>query len=210
MSAAPTRGALSTVGAVLSAIASSACCWLPLLLMGFGLSAGGLSAWFERYRLVFLILASVLLALGFYSAYFSARTCDSSCGCEKTTSRTQRFSRVMLWLSAIVVVAFAAFPKYVGAIIARDETAIPVAGDAQSISLTIGGMTCEACSVHLQQSLADVPGVSQARVSYPDERAELTIDPGTPFNPQTALDAVTRAGYSASLPSEPNPDEDAP
>ena len=165
MTSSPSRSGLSTIGAVLSAIASSACCWLPLMLMSLGLSAGGLSAWFERYRLVFLILASVLLAIGFYSAYFSARTCDSSCGCNKKTSRTRLISKVMLWFSAIVVVAFSAFPKYVGAIIAHDETAIPVAGDTQTVSLSIEGMTCEACSVHLERSLAEIPGVLRASVS---------------------------------------------
>ena len=34
-------------GSVVSALAASACCWIPLLLIALGISAGGLSAWFD-------------------------------------------------------------------------------------------------------------------------------------------------------------------
>lgn len=193
------KAGLGAIGSVLSAIASSACCWLPLLLMGFGLSAGGLSAWFERYRLAFLIVASALLAFGFYSVYFAARKRDSSCGCETSTSRAQRFSKVMLWVSAIVVIAFASFPRYAGALLSRGDSSKFVAIDADLISVSIEGMTCEACSVHLEDSLSRVPGVLDARVSYTQGVAELKTDPHGSFDPQAALNAIDRAGYSGSL-----------
>jgi len=51
-------GRLSTPAAVGSAILSSACCWLPLLLLAFGLSAGGVAGFFETVRPYFLAAAA--------------------------------------------------------------------------------------------------------------------------------------------------------
>ena len=96
-----TRSIASAGGAIVAAIASSACCWLPLLLMTFGLSVGSVSAWFEQYRLIFLIVAGVLLSLGFYSAYFAGRRCDPACGCwpyRAPTAAVPRTGRVASWL----------------------------------------------------------------------------------------------------------------
>lgn len=203
MSGASSKSLASAGGAIVSAIASSACCWLPLLLMGFGLSAGGVSAWFEEYRLVFLVAAGSLLAVGFYSAYFAGRRCDSACGCDRSASRVQRVSRTMLWISAVLVIGFAAFPKYVGAFIG-DNGASTVAAVGDSVEVRIDGMTCEACAIHLQESLSSVPGVVDARVSYADGLATLSIAPDTQFKPQAALDAIVDAGYSGSVKGERN------
>ena len=41
-------GLWATGGAVISAILSSACCWLPFLLIAFGASAAGVSGFFEE------------------------------------------------------------------------------------------------------------------------------------------------------------------
>lgn len=208
MSGASSRSLASAGGAIVSAIASSACCWLPLLLMGFGLSAGGVSAWFEEYRLVFLVAAGGLLAVGFYSAYFAGRRCDSACGCDHSASRIQRISRTMLWISAVLVIGFAAFPKYVGAFIG-DNGASTVAAGSDTVEFRIEGMTCEACAIHLQESLSKVPGVIGAQVLYADGSATLSIAPHEPFNPQVAFDAIVDAGYSGSVKSEGNI-EDSP
>ena len=52
-------------GSVVAAVLSSACCWLPLLLLAFGASAAGVSAFFERWRPAFLVVAIGLLGAGF-------------------------------------------------------------------------------------------------------------------------------------------------
>lgn len=62
-------GALAQVGALISAVFASACCWLPLLLVAFGVSGGTLSAAFEAWRPVLLPVTFVLLAVAFYVTY---------------------------------------------------------------------------------------------------------------------------------------------
>ena len=66
-------GLVTVGGSVLAALIASACCWLPLLLVTFGVSAAGVSAQFESVRPYFLALTAVLLGAGFYFSYFRRR-----------------------------------------------------------------------------------------------------------------------------------------
>jgi len=66
-----TQGRLAAGGAVLAAVLSSACCWLPLLLLlvGSGASVASVSAFFEAWRWPLVGGAVVLLGIGFFLAY---------------------------------------------------------------------------------------------------------------------------------------------
>ncbi len=110
-------GLWATGGAVLSAIASSACCWLPLSLLAFGMSAGGVAMWFEQYRVIFLFVSGAFLMLGFYVVYVRAPRCEPGSACATSNRRSARYSKAMLWMSTVVVIAFAAFPKYIGTVL---------------------------------------------------------------------------------------------
>ncbi|GBC85475.1 Copper-exporting P-type ATPase A [bacterium HR11] len=56
-------------GAVLSALAASACCWLPLLALAVGASSAGLAQKLAVYRPYFLTLALAALGAAFYLTY---------------------------------------------------------------------------------------------------------------------------------------------
>lgn len=189
-------GLLATGGSVLSALASSACCWIPLSLIALGVSAGGVSAWFEQYRWLFLTLTAILLSAGFYFAYFRTPRCAPGSSCATPNRTVRRFNRVALWMAAIVVFATAAFPKYVGALIPKSPPgqATPTS-ELTTVSLAIEGMTCEACAVHLRSVLADVAGVLNARVSYADGTAAISFDTAAPPSKTDLTNAVQRAGY---------------
>ena len=148
-------GMLAVGGSVLSAFAASACCWIPILLIAFGVSFGGVSAWFEQYRWLFLGLTAILLGTGFYFVYFRKSRYAPGAACAEPDRRLQRFNRVMLWVATAVVIATAAFPKYVGYLIPKSpaaQAAGPV-GELTTVSLGIDGMTCEACAVHVRNAL---------------------------------------------------------
>lgn len=114
---------LSTPAAVGSAILSSACCWLPLLLLAFGLSAGGVAGFFEAVRPFFLAAAVIFLGVGFYFAYFWGGrnpACKPGEACEAPNPKIQRFrgfNRVVLWIAAVLVIVFALFPYYSAALL---------------------------------------------------------------------------------------------
>ena len=67
------------------------------------------------------------------------------------------------------------------------------------IELNVEGMTCDHCAASAEQALNALEGVD-ARVSYPQQRAEITLQGDTPL--QQLLDAVASRGYRARLIEE--------
>lgn len=192
-------GMLAAGGSVLSALGASACCWIPLLLIAFGASAGGVSAWFEGYRWLFLGVSAVLLATGFYFVYFRRSRCAPESTCAAPGRGARRFSRITLWVATVVVIATAAFPRYAGSLMPKSPAAQaggPI-GERTTVSLAIDGMTCEACGVILRNTLVNVAGVLDASVSYSDGTAAISFDPSAPPSETDLASAVARAGYKA-------------
>ncbi len=104
--------------AVGAAILASACCWLPLALLGLGLSAAGLAKFVVGARWIFVAIAAAALAAGFYFSYRHKPSCAPGEACATgKPSLLRRFNRVMLWASAVLVLAFALFPYYSGPVI---------------------------------------------------------------------------------------------
>lgn len=206
--------------ALFTAILASACCWLPLLLIAFGVSGGALSAKFEAWRPVLLPVTFVLLAVAFYLTYrrpgaasakrdaaTSDDCCDppaettgqeSCCPPERPGKRAlnlKRINKIMLWAVTAFVVAFAFFPNYVGALLGSgspqaDENSL----ETTSWMLNIDGMTCQGCAAGIEAKVRNVPGVQEASVSYRDGRAEVTADPSVAR--EDLVQAVEDAGYA--------------
>jgi len=98
------------LGSVVAAIASSACCWLPLSAAALGLGMGGAAALLDRFRLPLIVVTIGFLGLGYYLNYRPQRECAPDDPCAVPDARWRRASRIMLWVSTGVVLFFVAFP----------------------------------------------------------------------------------------------------
>ncbi|MBD9566017.1 heavy metal translocating P-type ATPase [Pseudomonas sp. PDM09] len=76
----------------------------------------------------------------------------------------------------------------------------------QTLELSIDGMTCASCVGRVERALAKVPGVKSVSVNLANERAHLELL--GQVDPQTLIDAVTKAGYSASVWEVEHPQAD--
>lgn len=209
---------MSALGAAAAAIASSACCWLPLTMLAFGASAAGASAFFERWRPYFAAAAIALLGIGFYLAYFRAGACGDDGCCNARARRRMRLTRVALWVSAIVVAAFVSFPKYAGGLIdamssnADAGDALTDAATAPALRFDVQGMTCEACAVTLRADLSQIDGVESAEVDYAANSA--VVRASDPAVIDLVRDAAARHGYTATPVQNPTtqtlPEGDSP
>jgi len=189
-------GAWAATGATLSAILSSACCWLPLLLLAFGASATGLSASFEAYRIPLLLVTATLLGTGFYLVYFRKPSCEPGEACSVPSSKLTRLNKGLLWVATFFVAAFAFFPNYVGALIgARARASV----EGTVVRFDVQGMTCEACALHIEKELRSVPSVLAAEVSYDEHRAIVTVDRASPPGDADLVQAIERAGYQTTV-----------
>ena len=69
--------------------------------------------------------------------------------------------------------------------------------DTLTFDLPISGMTCASCAGRVERALAKVPGVNSVTVNLANERAHVQVQPQT--DPQTLINVVSHAGYSATL-----------
>ena len=191
--------AIAAGGSVLSALAASACCWIPLLAITFGASAGGASAFFERWRPWLIALSLLSLAVGFYSVYF--RRQPESC-CESGTGAPRRkpisvLNQAMLWLATAAVVAIILFPKWGHMLVDGDEPAVSTQTTSTTTTLTVGieGMTCDMCATHVARELRNVSGVLSVDANYDRGMAELSVDEASAPDSDQLAAATKGAGY---------------
>ncbi|PIZ74105.1 copper-translocating P-type ATPase [Candidatus Peregrinibacteria bacterium CG_4_10_14_0_2_um_filter_41_8] len=73
------------------------------------------------------------------------------------------------------------------------------------IQLSLSGMHCASCASIIERSLHKVTGVKTANVNFASEKASIVFDE-TQGSAQSLIDAITKAGYSASLINDNDPD----
>ena len=64
----------------------------------------------------------------------------------------------------------------------------------------ITGMTCSACSAHVEKAVRKLPGIQSADVSLMTNSMTAQYDESA-LTPKDIIRAVTEAGYGASLPN---------
>ena len=195
-------GLWSVGGALAAAVLSSACCWLPLLLIGLGGTSVGAAAFFEASRWWFVGASALLLGAGFYFVYFRAPRCAPGDACARPDPRLRRWSRASPWVATVLVLAFATFPGYVGALLGTssgEAVAAPSGGGAATTTATlaIAGMTCRGCAIGLETGLRDHPGVASATVDFEAKRAVVTYDPAK-LTADALLEAIAELGFRAT------------
>jgi copper chaperone CopZ len=201
----PRTGVIAASGSVLAAVLSSACCWLPLLLIAFGVSAAGVAGFFEAYRLYFIAGALVMLGIGFYTVYSRRETCAPDAACGAPNRRLRAFSRIMLWTATGLVGAFVFFPNYVGYLFALPTSGSALAPEVRlaTAKFRIEGMTCEGCATGLRATLAKLPDVASVEVDYPTKTAVVWYDGDSPRVADQVVEEVKAAGYAATLSEHP-------
>ena len=76
------------------------------------------------------------------------------------------------------------------------------ANELRTLEFQVRGMDCAECTVHVQQALAALPGVHEARVLLSSEKAIVEVDPSQVHVSQLRK-AVEGAGYT--VPEAPSP-----
>lgn len=99
------RSSWLAAGGVAGAILASSCCVLPLALVTLGVSGawiGNFTA-LEPYKPVFIAVAAIFIALGFWQVYFRPKPkCEDGSYCARPQSAL--VTQIVLWLAAALVV----------------------------------------------------------------------------------------------------------
>ena len=102
------------IGAVLAAVAASACCLGPVALSAVGAGAlGAMATRLAPYRPWFLTLTAVLLGAAFYTTYRPTGAETGCCAADGSCSpSSRRTARIILWVVTVAAVLLATFPYY--------------------------------------------------------------------------------------------------
>ncbi len=169
------------IASILAAITASLCCLGPIAAVVLGLGSFSAAAVFETWRPYLLGVTFGLLALGFYFTYRRPEVrCAEGSVCA-TRPSVSRSSKILLWLATALVVAFAAFPYYSGAVWsvlsprreALGETSAVQAGssssDARHDSGAVGGSQRESAESSPSLKAPQAPqGTSRSRAAAGD------------------------------------------
>jgi copper chaperone len=67
-----------------------------------------------------------------------------------------------------------------------------------TVRLKTSGMHCNSCSMLVQMTVEDLPGVAAVKADYPTGITEVTYDPDV-LDVAQIIDAVVQAGYGAEV-----------
>ena len=67
-----------------------------------------------------------------------------------------------------------------------------------SIDLNTGGMHCSSCSMLIDMTVGDLPGVSSAKADYAKGTTHVEFDPSV-ISVKEIVAAITAAGYTAVI-----------
>jgi mercuric ion transport protein len=106
------RAGLLSIGSILTALGTTACCVVPFTLFTLGISGawiGNLTA-LEPYQPIFAAITLGFLGYGFYLVYRKPKVaCAEGSYCAKPGSG--RIARIGLWTATVLVIIGLGFPK---------------------------------------------------------------------------------------------------
>lgn len=189
---------LAIGGSILSAIAASACCIGPLVAVILGASGFAASAFFAKWRPLFLGVTFVLLGLAWIVTYRKPReSCGDGAAC--ATKPMAKWNKPLLWAATAFVVITSAFPPLYALATKVCCSLPPVAvATAQSASLKvkIPSMDCEACAASIEATLQKQSGVQNVRVSFDTKEAHVQYD-ASKISGDEIIAVIDKTGFKA-------------
>jgi copper chaperone CopZ len=184
-------------GAVGVAVAASACCTGPLVLVSLGVGGAwmsGLTA-LEPFRPYFIVLAVGMMSFAFVRSYRARR--DPDCECDPQANPHAK--NLLLGIGALVTAGLIASPWLLPSVLhARAPEPGAAPGDVQEVVLSIQDMTCASCATTVMTVLNRTEGVVDARVTYTPPQAVVLYDPSK-VDAGALAAVVTNTGYPAEL-----------
>jgi mercuric ion transport protein len=161
---------------ILTAASASLCCITPVLAIVAGTSSLATSfSWLDPLRPYFIGATFLVLGITWYGVLKSQKKDD--CGCEpekKSFFKSKSFVSTITILSLLLI----AFPSYSKFFFQKSEPAVALQDQSKNkkIELTVNGMTCSSCEMHIESEVKKLPGVSFIKASYEKKSATIEYD----------------------------------
>jgi len=180
---------------VLTAIASSLCCIVPVLALLSGTT--GIAAnfsWLEPYRGYLILFTIVVLSVAWYQKLKPKKKID--CACDDAKKETFLQSKIFLGLVTFFAITMTLFPYYSKVFYTEKKQAkVFQLQTAEKVLIPISGMTCVGCETHITHEINQLKGIEKATVSYQKEQATVFFDT-TKTTLKEIKKAIKKAGYT--------------
>ena len=187
------------VAGLLTATVASLCCITPVLALFSGATGIAFTfSWMEPYRPYLLGITVAVLAFAWYQK-LKPKKADIDCACEADKPSFWQ-GKTFLGIVTVLAVALMAFPKYSHIFYPKaekKEIIVVDKGSIQQVEFKIKGMTCEACTEHINLALSKVPGVLEYKTDYKNGSSTVKFD-NSKTKEQAITDAVNETGYKVS------------
>ena len=163
---------------VLTAIASSLCCIVPVLVLVSGTTsvAAASFSWLEPFRPYLVVVTILLLGFAWYSILKPKKAND--CECEEDEKPSFLRSKLFLVNITLFVALMTAFPYYSNVFYpkpVKEVVAVDMA-KIEKVSVKVKGMTCESCEVHINYTVNLLDGIIDVKTSYLEGVTKIEFD----------------------------------
>ena len=188
---------------ILSALAASSCCVLPLALLGLSLlgigtaGAAGFSTALGSVKWLIMPLATTGVLFSYWLYFREKKKCRTT-GCKMAGSS---FTKIMLTISTLVVSGFFVWSVY-PYILGTDSNRVMVSeSSAQLAVFKVEGMTCGGCEIAVNGAITATGLVDSVKSSFTESRAYLWYNQDQ-LDLKVINEALASVGYVAELVTE--------
>jgi mercuric ion transport protein len=180
---------------VISAVAASLCCIMPVLALVAGSSSIASNfTWIEPARPYLIGVTIAVLGFAWYQK-LKPQPVDE-CGCAPDEKPKFFHSKTFLLIVTVFAVLMMAFPYYAKAFFPKNDklSVVTVNSKTETAEFGIKGMTCEACEEHVKMEVNKLPGIVSVSVSYAKHNATVRFNPEK-TNAKEITKAINSTGY---------------
>jgi len=180
---------------LLTAVSASLCCITPVLALIAGTSGMASSfSWMEPFRPYLIAITILVLGFAWYQQLKPKK--DIDCNCE--TDEKPKFikSKLFLGLISIFALVMLAFPYYADVFYPENKAKAKLAksNSVNNLIFQVKGMSCESCNLHIEHTLAQIPGYLNAKADYKTGSVHVEFDTSK-SSEQEVKDAINSTGY---------------
>lgn len=180
--------------AIVSSIAASLCCIVPVLTIAAGVSGAATTfAWLSPLRPYLIALTVLVLALAWIQLLRQKNDCCSED--VKAVKKPFIKSKKFLVIVSIFSVLMLLFP-YISSLSTKPPDNIVAVDDVHidTAAFSVSGMTCTACEAHIVDAVGKLEGITYVKASYEDENAVVFFD-NRKTDQMAIRKAITSTGY---------------
>ncbi len=181
---------------VVTGIASSLCCIVPILALISGTTGIAASfSWLEPFRPYLLWITIVVLSYAWYQKLKKPKLPDCTCDC-KTKKTTFLQSKTFLAILTIFVLLTTTFPYYANTFYPKETTSAVQINKQKldSLHFNIEGMTCKSCEIHINHAVKKLKGIVSVETSYKKQTTNIIFDQSKTTEKQIK-EAIKTTGY---------------